>query len=63
MLLRAGENEQLVGTLGGIGLVKEELEGFFELSFVAKGLDRIVVIRGKGCRFKFGADIRVAKGD
>lgn len=63
MLLRAGENEQLVGMLGGIGLVKEELEGFFELSFFAKRLNRIVVIMGKGCRFRFDADIRVAKGD
>lgn len=63
MLLRAREDEQLVGTLGGIGLMKEELEGFFELSFFATRLDRIVVIMGKGCGFGVGAGSRVAKGD
>lgn len=46
MFLRAGEDEELVGTLGGIGLLKEELEGIFELSFFAKRLDTVVVVMG-----------------
>lgn len=59
MFVRAREDEELVSTLVWIGLVKEELKGFFELSFFAKRLDRVVVITGKG--FDAGSS-RVAKG-
>ncbi|KAI4382397.1 hypothetical protein MLD38_008370 [Melastoma candidum] len=39
----AGEEEELVGALRGVGFLGKEGEGSSEVAFLAKGLDELVV--------------------